>query len=401
VSPRSLFPNDEGGKIRTSNILRRMKDSAFEITLASPMPPDASRFSADIPAVCDHFLSWKTRPPTPLRRILALASATPVSAATDRSADGRAVIEAALTLETDVVVVDFPHADVLMPRRIAPASVLFTHNVEAEILERHAEIATGLWRPVWRDQVVKMRRFEAEVLRRYDRVIAVSGRDAGALGRRYQIPVIEPIETGVDLDFFRYTAPSSAAPFRPDGGTIVFIGVMDSPANIDGVDFLMQEIWPIVARARPDARALIVGRNPPRSLIATVREKGLPWTVTGTVDDIRPYVAQGHVSVIPLRVGSGTRIKAFEAMAMGLPVVATRVGIEGLSVEPDQHFLAADGGAEFAAAILRLLDDANLRERLARAARERLENHFSWTHVARQFEAICMRALEAKRGPFR
>ena len=87
----------------------------------------------------------------------------------------------------------------------------------------------------------------------------------------------------------------------------------------------------------------------------------MPWTVTGSVDDIRPYVAEGHVSVIPLRVGSGTRIKAFEAMAMGRPVVATRVGIEGLDVDPGTHFLAADTGA----AIPRLLDNAGLREALA------------------------------------
>jgi glycosyltransferase involved in cell wall biosynthesis len=396
VSPRFLFPTNEGGKIRTSNILRQMKGGAFELTLASPAPADAAGFAADIGSVCDHFLPWPARPATRLRRLLALPGAVPVAAATDRSAAGEAVIAAALAGRPDVVVVDFPHADVLMPRRIASASVMFTHNVEAEIFERHARVATGLWRPVWRNQVGKMQRFEADVLRRYDSVIAVSGRDAEALKRRYQLPVVEPIETGVDLDFFQYSAPSAAPEFGPTGGTLVFTGVMDSPANTDGIDFLMNEIWPVVARARPQARALIVGRNPQKSLFAAVQERGLPWTITGSVDDIRTYVAQGHVSVIPLRVGSGTRIKAFEAMAMGRPVVSTRVGIEGLDVEPGQHFLAADTGADFAAAILRLLDDANLRQTLAQTARARLEERFSWAHVARQFEAICERALVTK-----
>jgi glycosyltransferase involved in cell wall biosynthesis len=228
-------------------------------------------------------------------------------------------------------------------------------------------------------------------------VIAVSNRDAAALKQRYDLPMVEPIETGVDLDYFGYSAPSTAPAFGPDGGTIVFTGVMDSPANTDGIDFLMNDIWPIILRSRPKARALIVGRNPQKSLYAAVQERGLNWTVTGSVDDIRTYVAQADVSVIPLRVGSGTRIKAFEAMAMGRPVVATRVGIEGLDVHPGQHFLAADTGEDFAAAILRLLDHAELRETMAQTARARLEQRFSWAHVARQFEAICQRALEAKR----
>jgi glycosyltransferase involved in cell wall biosynthesis len=96
-------------------------------------------------------------------------------------------------------------------------------------------------------------------------------------------------------------------------------------------------------------------------------------------------------------VGSGTRIKAFEAMAMGRPVVSTTVGVEGLDVTPGVHFLAADSAADFAAAILRLLDDSLLREAVARAARARVEERFSWGHVARQFEAICLRALERRR----
>ncbi len=400
VSPRFLFPANEGGKIRTSNILRQMKGGAFELTLASPAPADAARFAAEIDAVCDHFLSWPAQPASQLRRLLALPGAIPVAAATDRSAAGAAAIGKALAagpdVVPDIVVVDFPHADVLMPRRIGRPSVLFTHNVEAEIFERHARVATGLWRLVWRNQVGKMQRFEADVLRRYDSVIAVSARDAQALQQRYKLPVVEPIETGVDLEYFQYSAPPTTPDPGPTGGTIVFTGVMDSPANTDGIDFLMNEIWPIVARARPQARALIVGRNPQKSLFAAVRERGLPWTVTGSVEDIRTYVAQGHVSVIPLRVGSGTRIKAFEAMAMGRPVVSTRVGIEGLDVEPGQHFLAADTGPDFATAILRLLDDANLRETLARTARARLEERFSWAHVARQFEAICERALAAR-----
>ncbi len=398
-----LFPTDEGGKIRSANILRQLKGGVFEVSLASPAPADRARFSAEIESACDHFLPWAVEPQKRDGRVGAIpglalvqslyrAVAVPVADAF-RSVSGSAVVAGALASGPDVVVVDFPYPDVLMPRRMRPASVVFTHNVEAEIFERQAAVAAGFWRLVALCQASRMERFERDVLRRYDSVIAVSARDAVALRQRYSLPVVEPISTGIDLDFFRYSAPSEAPYLHPDGGTIVFTGLMNWSANIDGIYFLMNDIWPLIARARPRAKALIVGRNPQKSLLAAVAARELPWTVTGSVEDIRPYVASGHVSVIPLRVGSGTRIKAFEAMAMGRPVVSTRVGIEGLEMEDGRHFLAADTAPEFAAAALRLLDDAALRESLARAARARLEEFFSWTIVARQFEAICLRTI--------
>lgn len=391
VSPRFLFPANEGGKIRTSNILRHMKGGAFRIVLAAPAPAEAGRFAADIEAVCDRFVSWPAKPASVPRRVLALADRHPVSVATDASAAGSAAVAAALQDRPEVVLVDFIHGAVLAPDRIPGASVLFTHNVEAEIFERHARVATGLRRLVWRNQAGKMGRFEGRALRRFDRVIAVSARDAEALRSRYGLDRVDRIDTGVDLDFFR----PDPEPDRPSAheGTVVFAGVMDSAANIDGVEFLRDQVWPLVARARPAARAIIVGRNPSAALVAAARQHGLGWTFTGYVDDIRPHVASAHVFVIPLRVGSGTRIKAFEAMAMGRPVVSTAVGVEGLDVKDGVHLLMADDPGAFAAAILRLLDDAELGGRMAKAARALLEDRFSWSHVAQQVEAVCQRAL--------
>ena len=398
VSPRFLFPMDQGGKIRTANILKRMKGGAFEIVLASPAPTDAAAYEADTASVCDRFITWPEPKPSKLGRFLALADSAPVAAATDRSAAGRKVIASALAEKPEAVLVDFPHAGVLLPARLDPASVIFTHNVEAEIFERHVQVAKGLWKPVWQSQARKMKRFEGATLRRFDSVIAVSARDAEALRRLYTLTHVEAVDTGVDLDFYAFAPPEKAPPLTRDGGTIVFTGAMDWRANIDGIAFMMGDVWPKIAQTRPKAKMVVVGRNPPPELTNMAKQKNLPWTFTGFVDDIRPFVAEGHVYVIPLRVGSGTRIKAFEAMAMGRPVVSTAVGVEGLDVTPGEHYLAADSGRNFAAAILHLLDDAALRDRLARAARARVEERFSWSHVARQFEVICLRAMERRRG---
>ena len=398
VSPRFLFPMDQGGKIRTGNILRGLKGGAFDVTLASPAPPDVSRFGAELDAACDHFVSWPERAPTRIGRVISLASAVPVAVATDRSKAGHACIGRALDGKPNVVVVDFPHAGVLMPDRIDVPSVMFTHNVEAEIFERHAARATGLWRTVWSDQNRKMSRFEGEMLRRFDTVIAVSKGDADALSKRYGLANVAEIDTGVDLEFFAAAAPDKAADPGSDGGTLVFTATMNWSANVEGIHFLLDEVWPVLVAARPRINAVIIGRDPPASLSEKVRQRGMNVTLTGFVDDIRPYVARSHVYVIPLFVGSGTRIKAFEAMAMGRPVISTSLGIEGLDVTDREHFLRADSAEAFSRGILSLLDDAPFRDRLANAARRLMEERFSWNKVAAQFEAICLEALKRRAG---
>lgn len=395
VSPRFLFPLDEGGKIRTSNILRHMKGGNFELLLASPAPPDVKRFDGEIASICDVFLSWEQNKVSQVRRISALASELPISVAGDRSPSGRGVISRALECGTDLLLADFPHAAVLLPQRLCCPSVIFTHNVEAEILERHAAVANGLWRSIWISQARKMRRFESVALRRFDCAIAVSARDAQLLREEYQLSVVQTIDTGIDLHFYSFSSPRSTPDPPATGGTIVFVGAMNSPANIDAVQFLLDQVWPRVLATRPQARLVIVGRNPPASLVARARQLSASCELTGYVEDTRPYIRQSHIAVIPMRVGSGTRIKAFEAMALGRPVVSTTVGVEGLDIEAGAHYLAADRADDFADAMLRLLGDAGLRERLAAAARARLEERFSWRQVARRFEEICLEAQRA------
>ena len=387
VSPRFLFPLDEGGKIRTTGILRAMKGGAFEITLASPASAMADH-EPEIASVCDRFVSWPKRPTGQTAKFVSLASGLPVSAASDRSPEGARVVAAELANQPDVTVVDFPQAAVLTPGPLGTRSVMFTHNVETEILERHAQMASGARRLVWADQARKMARFERNVLRRFDTVVAVSERDGRMLQKRFGLQHVALIDTGVDLDFYTFDPPGGP------GTTIVFSGAMDSRSNIDGIEFLMEQVWPHIAAERADIRMLVVGRNPPASLVARAAKMNLPWAFTGFVDDIRPHVLRGDVSVIPLRVGSGTRLKVFEAMALGRPVVSTALGVEGLSVSAGTHFLAAETGEDFARATLRLLGDTALRRGIAAAARLLLEERFSWSQVGRQFERICLEAAE-------
>lgn len=396
VSPRYLLPADMGGKIRTAHVLKGLKGGRFHTTLISPAPSQLSAaHRAELAQLSDEFLSWPEPQRGPLfayTRLRHVLSSLPVPVATDRSGAASTAVRGALA-GADVVVVDFLHAAVLMPSRFSLPSVLFTHNVEAEIFARHLEIASGpLHRVLWRDQLRKMQRFEANTLRQYDSVVAVSNRDRDFFRRAYGVTA-STIPTGVDLDYFAYHPP--VVPSAPP--VVAFTASMDSLANIDGVRWFMDVVWPLIVREVPDAQMRVIGRNPDPALMAEAKRRELAWMFTGYVDDVRPHLEGASAYVIPLRVGGGTRIKAYEAMAFGLPTVSTAIGIEGLNLEPDKHYLEADTAEGFAAAVVRLLRDQALCQRLAADARALVEQSFSARSVGVVFEAICVAAMEAHR----
>ncbi len=387
VSSMFLFPVDTGARIRTTQILKGMKGGRFRITLASPATEaELSEYGGQMEAVCDNHIHWPRSERGwlfDLLRMRHLFSPLPIPVVTDRSEDAARLLESQIANQPDVIVVDFPHTMVLMPQKLAIPAVLFTHNVEAEIFERHRKVVSDpLRRFVWGNQYRKMRSFEGDALRRATRVIAVSDRDKKAFNSRYSVTDVDVIPTGVDLDFFGYQPPA-------DTPNVVFTGSMDWMANIDAIEFLLGEVWPLVVHQLPDATMTVVGRNPPPQLIARAEQSGYAWQFTGWVTDTRPSVRQSAAFVIPLRVGGGTRLKVYEAMAMGCPVVSTSIGVEGLPVEHDQHCLLAESAEALADSLVRVLTDGEFRNRISVAARSHVEDNFSYQNAANIFEGIC------------
>lgn len=388
VSPRFLFPADSGGAIRTTEILRNMRGGKFRIRLLSPAAGgQEEQHAGELAQIADQWHCWPVRPAAAsnaARRLPLLASHLPLAIASDRSNAGTKLVAKVLAERPQVTVFDFLHSAVLAPSSLDVASVLFTHNVEAEIVERHLQHSTR-WshKAIWRSQLGKMRRFERDTLRRFDRVVAVSARDADRFRKNYGVERVDIIPTGVNLDYFHYT------PTQPNG-RIVFTGSMDWLANVDAMRWFRADIWPQIKAQYPAATMTVVGRNPPPDLRSNATSD---WTITGRVDDIRPTVQGAAVYVIPMRIGGGTRIKAFEAMAMGIPVVSTLVGMEGLDVEPGRHFLQADTEQQLVQAVGSLLESPERGRTQAEEARRHVEQHYSNATVAREFENICESAM--------
>jgi glycosyltransferase involved in cell wall biosynthesis len=194
------------------------------------------------------------------------------------------------------------------------------------------------------------------------------------------------VPTGVDTAYF---TPNGTA---EEPARLVFTGSMDWHPNDDAMRWFIDAVLPRIRAAVPGVSLAIVGRKPGRPLIEAARRAAVE--VTGTVDDVREHVARAAVFVVPLRIGGGTRLKIFEALSMGKPVVSTTIGAEGLPLEEGVHLVRADGPAAFADAVVALLRDPARRRALGQAGRRLVEERYGWPQVARRFEAHCARVLQ-------
>jgi glycosyltransferase involved in cell wall biosynthesis len=280
-----------------------------------------------------------------------------------------------------------------VPRACPVPVVYFSHNVEHMIWKRLCANAASFWQRLplaieWR----KMRRYEARASARTRLTIAVSETDRAALAALAPEAEIRAMATGVDISYF---VPRDPALQQPD--RMVFVGSMDWQPNEDAVLYFIDAILPLIRQGAPKATLSVVGRNPSERLRRAAGRAGVE--VTGTVDDVRDFVAAAEVYIVPLRIGGGTRLKIFEALAMGKAVVSTTVGAEGLPLEDGRHFLQADAPQSFADSVLSLLRDPSRRESIGAAGRRLVEERYSWPQVAAEFEAFVKPCIGLEEQP--
>src|SRR5690606_11560917 len=335
-----LSPRATGGKIRVLNLLQhlaRWHDVTYVCNLRQgeeELLPQMAALGLRVEAVPGE-ASPHGSPRFLAGAVANLASPRPY--AIDRNYDARlrTRIEQLVRSERyDLVICD----TVQMARHTIgldlPPTILFQHNVEAQILERHAQVSEGgLMRAYMFNQFRKMEAFEGLCGRHFDHVIAVSRQDAEIFGKRYGWRHVDAIDTAVDTGFFE------PRPQDEVEGRVMFLGSMDWLPNQDGIRFFCDEVWPEVIPQRPLAAYQLVCGNPHLSVRAVSDIPGI--ASTGSVHDERPNLAQAWVVVVPLLVGGGTRLKIFESMALARATVSTTIGAEGLPVVPGTHFLQA------------------------------------------------------------
>ena len=394
VAPLFLHPTTKGGQIRTLETLRQLHrwHEIHYAGLSDPATPEgverAHEYASVVHAV-EHVAP--RRGSGKFFGQLAGNLFSPLPLAVSRFAPKalRSLVSELMAREKfDRVVCDFLAAAPSIEH--LEQAVLFQHNVETIIWERHTEHAPSwLHRQVYGMQAERMRRYEEQVCRRAAHVIAVSEPDAQRMREMFGINKVSAVPTGVDTDYF---APPAEAGRERTG--LVFVGSMDWQPNVDGVKYFVEDILPRIRRQRPDCRLAIVGRQPSAEIRAMAeRDPGL--IVTGTVEDVRPYLWEAQVCIVPLRIGGGTRLKIYEAMAAGVPVVSTSVGAEGLPLNPGEHLSLADDADSFAAECVNLLADRARAGELAERARELVTSRFSWEQAARQFERVLVEATAA------
>lgn len=384
-----LHPTTRGGQIRTLEIVKRLHRRnevhyvAFDDPSVSEGLTRAGEYSSRAYPIPHHVPSKRSLG-FAVQLVGGLVSPLPVAVSRWKSDTMKAkVAELSAREKFDAIVCDF-----LAPAPNCPAieqCVLFQHNVETLIWRRHVENAPDPVRRAYLQmQARRMEAYERKVCRQVRRVIAVSDVDAKVMHEMFGVGNVPVAATGVDTEYFEPQEPQQP---KYD---LIFVGSMDWLPNTDGMKYFAAAILPLIRRAVPECKVAIVGRTPSAEVQALAAADPR-IIVTGTVPDVRPYLWKSKLSIVPLRIGGGTRLKIYESMAAACPVVSTSVGSEGLSVTHPQNIRIADTPEQFAAECVRLLQSAEERGTLADAAYRLVRERFSWDIMAREFEEILAR----------
>jgi glycosyltransferase involved in cell wall biosynthesis len=400
------YPPDSGPKVKTFQVLRYLAERGHHVTLACFVRHQEERhlqclrpYCAEIHAVPLHRSRWED-----VRAYAhSLRSGLPFLVTRDAKADMYQLVRQLVrTQHFDIV-----HADQLTmaqfalavrnapsAKRGSPAIVFDAHNAVWTIVERLRQGAPPFMRPVLSLEARRIRHYEGSLIEEFDHTLAVSSIDQQALLRG------AANSGGKNLLAFNLQSKISIIPISVDcvslqpvrsvsgSFNILTVGTLFYPPNADGVRWFMRQVFPLVRQSIPDAHLTIVGPHPPKDMVQAAAHSSHAITVTGYVPELMPYFESTAVMVVPVRAGSGMRVRILEALARGMPVVTTTTGVEGIEAIDGEHLLVADQPDEFAQAVVRLLENKELAERLGRNGRSLIEDKYDWQVVLPKLETV-------------
>lgn len=397
-TPDLPFPPTKGTALRNYALLKHLarRHSVALLTFAAP---DAGR---DVQALAELGVAVETVPVPPARgrwrRLVGLASSLPDLAQRRLSRAFAGRLRVLLVQDWDIVQFEgLEMAPYLLEARRwrsgpRPLLVLDEHNAEYQLqrsglalgLKGAARLAGALWSAA---QLARLRDYERKACLAADGVVAVSPEDSEALRALAPGLDVHIVPNGLDVNDY------PLLPARWERPTLLFTGTLDYRPNVDAVQWFCREVLPLIQRSRPEVELLIVGRSPTPAVRALA---GPGVRIVGDVPEIADYFAQATVYVVPMRMGSGVRFKVLEAMARGLPVVSTPMGLAGIPAVHGTHCLRAEGPQAFAQAVLQLIESPRQRSSLVEAAR-RLVAQFDWSLLVPKLEALYVALLQKAR----
>lgn len=253
-----------------------------------------------------------------------------------------------------------------------PPVIVTHHNVESLLLDSRADAASGIRRQIFSMNARRTRALEVRESRRAATNLMVSAEDGNRLRTVAGDVQMAVVPNGVDVEFFCEDERVTLKPF-----SLVFAGGMDWFPNRDAIEWLCDEVWPLLVADEPRRTLTIIGRSPPAAA-SLLSSRDPRVRVLGFVDDVRPYISEATAYICPIRLGGGTRLKVLDALAMRRPLIATGLSVDGLGLAEGMHYLRADSATEFVKQVRRLDDDVEVYERLQREGRAHVEGRFSW-----------------------
>ena len=412
------YPLDSGPKVKTWHVLRYLAEKGHLISLISFVRPDEMVHVAALRQVCAEVYT------VPIHRshlanigywLRSQLTGRPYLIERDDLPGMRQTVRDLLSQTT----IDFIHADQLSMAQFAlPAPKLFSrsdnhiqsknlkapklvfdaHNAVWTIVQRMSENAPFFLKQLANQEARRVKRYEGMLLSAFDHTLAVTDIDRGMLLEAVESyessslhtaglgtseePDIRVIPIAVDT---RVLQPIAC---QPDSMNIVTLGTLHYPPNADGIRWFAREVFPRVVQEIPQATLTIIGKNPPQDFHEMAVSQPDRFTVTGYVPDLVPQLERAAVMAVPVRAGSGMRVRILEALAQGMPIVTTTIGLEGIDATPGQDVLVADTVEEYATAVVRLLRDSELRARLAQNGRRLAENRYDWRVVLKKMDEV-------------
>ena len=390
------YPPDAGPKVKTWHVLRFLAAMGYEIHLVTYVRAEEEKHLDTLRELCAQVY------PVPIRRsrimdgfywLRSNLTGRPFLIERDDLKEMRVLVDRLLEREKFDVV----HADQLTMTQFALnqngrnlARIFDAHNAVWTILDRMADNNPWLVKPVLKLEAQRIKRYEGKVVREFERTLAVTYIDenslldaANSIARndvyRDRIAVIPiAVDTQQLLPIKR----------EVQSVNILTLGTLHYPPNADGIRWFLKEVFPLILREVPQTTLTIVGKNPPADFLEFERQQPEVIKVTGYVPSLQPYLEKAAVVVIPVRAGGGMRVRILESLSWGMPLVTTTIGLEGIEARPGEEVLVADEPEVFAHAVVNLLKDPALRNKIADQGRKLAEARYDWQVVFKDLERI-------------